>query len=57
MDLSHATDFVTRRSRFVSDRTLMIHADKAARDLPREMVLLLKDPKTRVTIELSASVK
>jgi uncharacterized protein len=58
LNLSHMTDLVIRKSRFVSDdRTLMIHADKAARDLPREMVLLLRDPKTTVTIELSASVK
>jgi len=57
LNLSHTTDFVTRKSRFVSDRTLMIHADKAARDLPREMVRILQDPKTIVTIELSASVK
>jgi uncharacterized protein len=58
LNLSHMTDLVIRKSRFVSDdRTLMIHADKAARDLPREMVLLLRNPKTSVTIELSASVK
>jgi uncharacterized protein len=57
LNLSHTTDFVIRKSRFVSDRTLMIHADKAAEDLPREMVTLLRDPMTTVTIELFASVK
>jgi uncharacterized protein len=57
LNLTHTTDFVTRKSRFVSDRTLMIHADKAAKDLPRGMALLLRDPKTSLTIELSASVK
>ena len=33
----------------------MIHADKAASDLPREMVRMLKDQRNRVSIEISAS--
>jgi len=55
LTLSHATDLVVRRSGFISDRTLMIHADKAASDLPREMVRMLKDQRNRVSIEISAS--
>jgi len=54
LTLNHTTDLVIRRSGFISDRTLMIHADKASSDLPREMVRLLKDPRNRVTIEISA---
>jgi len=54
LTLPHPTDFVMRRSGFISDRTLMIHADKAACDLPRDMVKLLRDPATKVTIRLSA---
>jgi uncharacterized protein len=56
LTLSDPTDFVIRRSGFISERTLMIHADKAAKDLPRKMVRLLRDPKTMVTIEISTSV-
>ena len=55
LDLSHPTDFVIRRSGFISDRTLMIHADKAAIDIPREMVRLLRDPKTKVKIQILTS--
>jgi len=55
LTLSHATDLVVRRSGFISDRTLMIHADKAASDLPREMVRMLKDRRNSVSIEISAS--
>ena len=51
--LSHHTDLVIRRSGFVSDRTLMIHADKSAMDFPRGMVRLLQDPRSTVTIEIS----
>ena len=54
LTLTHPTDFVIRKSGFISDRTLMIHADKAACDLPREMVELLRDPETKVTICISA---
>jgi uncharacterized protein len=53
--LSHPTDFVIRRSGYTSDRTLMIHADKAAIDIPREMVRLLGDPKTKVKIQILTS--
>ncbi|OLB45780.1 hypothetical protein AUH73_07770 [archaeon 13_1_40CM_4_53_4] len=53
LTLNHPTDLVVRRSGFISDRTLMIHADKAASDLPREMVRLLRDPRNRVSIEIS----
>lgn len=52
LSLSHPTDFVIRKSGFISDRTLMIHADKAAADLPRAMVQLLKNPKQNMTIEI-----
>lgn len=55
LTLSHPTDLVIRRSGFISDRTLMIHSDKSANDLPREMVRLLQDPTTTVSIEISTS--
>src|SRR5712664_2468718 len=42
--LSHPTDIVVRKSGFVSDRTLMVHANRAAVDLPRSLVELLQDP-------------
>ncbi len=52
LTLSHPTDIVIRKSGFVSDRTLMVHANQAAEDLPRSLVDLLQDPSRRVLVEL-----
>jgi hypothetical protein len=52
LTLSHPTDIVVRKSGFVSDRTLMVHADHAASDLPRSMVKMLQDPGRKVLVEL-----
>ncbi|MCW4047290.1 MAG: DUF371 domain-containing protein [Candidatus Bathyarchaeota archaeon] len=54
--LTHSTDAVIRKSEFVSDRTLAIRADKAAQDLPRELVEKLRDPRQRVKITLIVRV-
>jgi hypothetical protein len=51
----HDTDLVVRKSAFISDRTLMIHADKSSMDIPRDMVRLLQDGNNRVTVEISAT--
>jgi len=52
LELSHPHDMVIRKSDFTSDRTLAINADAAARNLPREMVHALKDPKTEGRLEI-----
>ncbi len=55
LTFSHETDLVVRKSAFVSDRTLMIYADKSSKDIPRDMVRLLQDANNRVTVEISAT--
>ena len=45
--LTHKDDIVIRKSDFICPRTLAIHCDKASDLLPRDMVNLLQDPKTR----------
>ena len=55
LTFSHDTDLVVRKSGFVSERTLMILADKSSMDVPRDMVRLLQDPTNRVTVEISAT--
>jgi len=55
LELSHPHDMVIRRSDFVSDRTLALHADAAARDIPREMVRLLRDPATTGRLEIEVA--
>jgi len=55
LELSHPHDIVIRKSDYVSDRTLAVNADAAARDIPREIVQQLKNPDTvgRLEIEMA----
>ena len=50
--LTSQTDMVVRKSDYVSDRTLAVHADKSASDLPREFVEKLKNPHQKIKITL-----
>lgn len=54
--LTHPTDMVIRKSDYVCNRTLAVHADKAAQDLPRKLVEKLKNPKQKVKITLAVCV-
>jgi hypothetical protein len=54
--LTHPTDMVIRKSDYICNRTLAIHADKAAQDLPRDFVEKLKNPKRKVKITLEVRV-
>ncbi|WP_458406420.1 DUF371 domain-containing protein [Methanobrevibacter sp.] len=54
LTLTHPTDIVCRTSDFTCPRTLMIHSDKAARDLDSDLIDDLKNEKIlEVTIKLS----
>ena len=50
--LTHPSDMVVRKSSYVDDRTLAVNADKAARDLSRELVEKLRKPKQNARITL-----
>ncbi len=50
--LDHPTDVVVRKSSYVCPRTLLVSSTKAARDINREIVEMLKDRKTEVVITL-----
>jgi hypothetical protein len=50
--LTNPTDMVIRKSNYISDRTLAIHADKSSNDLPREFVEKLKNPEQKIKITL-----
>lgn len=54
LSFTHSTDLVVRKSDYVCDRTVATRADKAARDLSRELVEKLKNPSQKVTITLTA---
>ncbi len=49
-------DMVARKSGYVCDRTLMVHSDRAACDMPRRIVDKLRDPNTilHVTVTVEA---
>lgn len=40
-------DIVIRKSNFICERTMAIQCDKASRDIPRDMILLLQNPETK----------
>ncbi|WP_048097196.1 DUF371 domain-containing protein [Candidatus Nitrosarchaeum limnium] len=47
LSLTHLEDIVIRKSDFVCPRTLAVKCDKASDLIPREMILLLQNPKTK----------
>jgi len=50
--LTHQSDIVIRKSDYICNRTLAIHADKPANDLSRKMVEALKNPQQKIKITL-----
>jgi len=54
--LTHSTEMVIRKSEYIDNRTLAVHADKAARDLSRNLVENLKNPRQKVKITLEVCV-
>ncbi|WP_048152688.1 DUF371 domain-containing protein [Palaeococcus ferrophilus] len=50
--LSHPLSMVVRKSEYVDGRTLALRANKAAKDIRRDLVELLKRPDTQVEVEL-----
>ena len=51
--LTHNDDIVIRKSDFICPRTLAVKCDKASDLLPRAMISLLQDPKTRGTFTIT----
>jgi len=53
LTLTHLEDIVIRKSTFVCPRTLAVNCDKASDLIPREMILLLQNPKTMGTFTIT----
>jgi hypothetical protein len=51
--LTHPTDLVVRKSDYICDRTLAIHADKAAKDFSRTLVKKLQNLEQTIIITLT----
>jgi hypothetical protein len=47
---------VCRKSGFTCGRTLMVHSDKAAVDLSRSLISMLKNPNARLEIQILAEL-
>jgi hypothetical protein len=56
LTLSHSSEFVGRKSTYVSDRTFMIRANKAASDIRRDLIHALRSPDTRLKIRMVAEL-
>jgi len=56
LTLSHSSEIVGRKSSYVSDRTLMIRADKAACDIDRDLIRALKSPSTKLQITIIGEI-
>jgi hypothetical protein len=56
LTLTHPQEMVIRKSDYASNRTLGIHADKAAKDLSRELAEKLMNPKQQAKITLTVQV-
>ncbi len=54
LPLSDEKEIVLRKSDFISPRTLAIHCDAAAIDLPREMISALQNPRAKGRMEIKA---
>ena len=54
LTLSDEEELVIRKSTYVSNRTLMVDADKAAADLRRQFIRRLKSSSTEIHIHLTA---
>jgi len=52
LELTSPHEMVVRRSSFLSDRTVAVHADFAACDIPRPMIRLLTNPQTVGRLEI-----
>jgi hypothetical protein len=55
LEMTHPTDMVIRKSAYCCPRTLMIHADSAACDMPKELVAALAVQDAPVTVTIRAT--
>lgn len=48
MSFDHETDIVVRKSEYICSRTIMIRSDKSARELDKEFLKKLKNPREKI---------
>ena len=52
LSFSNPKEIVGRKSLYTSDRTIMIGSDKAASDLDRRLIAVLKSPNTKLKVQI-----
>ena len=57
LTLTDHKDMVVRKSSFVCNRTLMILSNKAAIDLPRDIIEIMKNPQSEMEVLLTAKLQ
>lgn len=55
LSFTHPRDIVLRKSTFICPRTLMIKADKSARDIDRRIKRLLRDENQKIVLEIKVT--
>ncbi len=53
LQLTHPEEMVFRTSDFISDRTVGINCSFAAKDIPRKIIDLMKDPTTQMIVRIA----
>jgi hypothetical protein len=56
LTFEHSSESVGRKSTFASSRTIMVEADRAARDLNRELIGALIRPETRLCVRITVEL-
>ena len=56
LSFSHPKDIVGRKSLHTSDRTIMVSSDKAAADLDRQLIAVLKSCGTKLVVRIIVEV-
>jgi hypothetical protein len=56
LTFAHSSEMVGRKSTYVSDKTLMIRADKAACDINRKLIRALKSPGTTLRVRIIGEI-
>ena len=54
--LQHPTDIIIRKSQFICPKTLMIRSNKVAKDINREFLSQLQNPKQKIRIQILAEI-
>ena len=56
LSFAHPREMVGRKSSYPSDRTIMIRANKAAYDIDRQLMQVLRSPETKLCIRFSVEI-